>query len=122
MRAMSFVRTAFVLSAVIALLPSDKGKQQQLYAQAMAAAHDAATYCDRNTETCVKAAEYWEQFKGKAAFAGELALEALQRYQVHTETATAEAPVKAAPASSRHGTLIEKDFAPSWRGSSRQGI
>ena len=123
---MSLFRTAIVLTGAILLLPSDKAKQQEFYTRASAAAQDAATYCDRNAETCAKAAEYWEGFKTKAAFAGELALEAWQRYQVESETQSAAredgASVKPAKAA-KQGTLSARDMESQWRGTiRRQGI
>ncbi len=120
---MSLIRTAVVLSAAIMLLPSDKGRQQQLFAQAASTVQDAATYCDRNAETCAKAAEYFELFKEKAAFAGELAFEALQRYQVNSQSAAIAEPTTSLPAVSKRGTLTDKDLEPSWRATvRRQGI
>lgn len=126
---MSLFRTAIVLSVAIALLPSDKGKQQQLYQQAVTFANDAATYCERNAETCAKAADYWEQFKVKAVFAASLAKDALQRYSVdrtgQTDTADAEEePYAAEPAvATARGTLTPDDLEPGWRGAkARKGI
>ena len=125
---MSLFKTAAVLTAAIMMLPTEKGRQQQLYAQAANTVQDAATYCERNAESCAKAAEAWEQFKTKAAFAGELAFDALQRYQAHTAAAVepeAEPQARMNPATSarfekRQGTLHSRDLEPAWRGTIRR--
>lgn len=126
---MSLFRTAVVLSVAIALLPSDKGKQQQLYQQAVTMANDAATYCERNAETCAKAAEYWEQFKVKAVFAAGMARDALQRYSGDTTGESDAADATAGLASpesavvTARGTLTAEDLEPAWRVSKpRKGI
>lgn len=117
---MALVRTAIVVSAVIMMLPSDKAKQEQLYVQAVSYAQDAVTYCDRHADTCAKAQELWVDFKAKAAFAGEIAYEAIQRYQERAEPpASAEPAFKPASTAKRQGTLNSRDLEPAWRG---QGI
>ncbi|MGQ0671403.1 MAG: DUF5330 domain-containing protein [Hyphomicrobium sp.] len=122
---MSIIKTAAVLAVIVALLPSDKGRQQQLYQQAVAAANSAATYCDRNAETCARAADVWAQFKVKAEFAAGLAKDAIMRY-----AAGGNEPIEAAEADRpdtggkiHRGTLSSRDMEPGWRGTSkRQGI
>ena len=121
---MSIFKTAIVLSLAVALMPSDKGQQQRLYLQAATAAQWASTYCDRNPDDCVKAAGYWETFKGKAQFAGQLAFDAAQRYVLEAnqrDNAADEQPAAFVPAA--QGTLTPHDLKPAWRGSNRrQGI
>lgn len=115
---MSLIRTGIVLSLAIAALPSDKGQQQRLYMQAAGAVDWAATYCDRNPQTCVKAGEYWDVFKAKAEFAGELALEAVKNYAAGGAQSLEPAAAKASFVQKR-GTLTQDDLRPSWRGTSR---
>lgn len=117
---MSLFKTAIVVSAVIALLPSDKGRQQQLYAQAVAAVEHGAGYCERNPETCARASGMWQQFKDKAAFAGELAAEAVQRYAAGTPSDETEASLQPASAVPRRSTLTAQDRETEWRGSKRR--
>lgn len=112
---------AIVLSLAVALLPSDKGKQQQLYAEAVQYVEQAATYCDRNAQTCAQADAYWQQFKSKAQFAAGMLYESYQRYSVaaaeQQRQEIDQSPVKA------RGTLNPSDLEPAWRGAQkRQGI
>jgi hypothetical protein len=107
---MSLFKTVLVVGALVALLPTDKGRQQQLYAQAAASAEHLITYCDRNPETCQRAGEHWETFKVKARFAGELALDVVRRYASRDS---------GAPSGETRGTLTGEDLAPAWRGAQR---
>lgn len=113
---MSLVRTGIVLAAVVALLPSDKERQDELYAMVTALAGDALTYCDRNAETCAKAAAAWDEVKVKAKFAGALALDILERHgQLSGHDAVAGA-ARSPQTAEKRGTLTAADLAPAWRG------
>jgi hypothetical protein len=112
---MSLLRTGIVICAAVALLPTDQGQQQQLYAKAMASAGELMTYCDRNPDTCARGAELWERFKVKAAFAAELAMDTLQRYAVPPVT-----PETSKMPAAQRGTLTDADIGPPWRGGTRR--
>lgn len=118
---MSLFKIAVVLSLGVALLPSDKGKQQQLYAETVQYVEQAVTYCERNAETCAQADAYWQQFKTKAQFAAGMVYEAYQRYSV--AAAEQQHPDRNRALVTGQGTLTPGDLEPAWRGTvRRQGI
>ncbi len=122
---MSLIRTALIVTVVVALLPSDRAQQERLQQSVADAAHWAVTICDRQPQTCEVAAQGWETFKAKAEFAVTVAYDiAIQRAFGDGSMATAEAPVW--PGYPRHtaaGTLTEHDLEPQWRaGNPRNGF
>jgi hypothetical protein len=108
---MSLFRIAIVLSLGVALMPSDRAQQEQLYEKAATAAHWTLTFCDRNGTTCETAGVMWETFIKKAEFAGKMAYDIAQRASVEGPT-DANAPTL----SKASGTLKPDDLEPSWRG------
>lgn len=127
---MSLFRIAIVLSCGVALMPSDKEQQQQLYERAASAAYWTATFCDRNEKTCDTADMLWTSFVAKAQFAGRLGYDIAQRYAAGAEPqkVSLEAPQSAPKAADKApvqnisvevpaaGTLKPEDLAPAWRG------
>lgn len=113
---MSLFRIAIVLSLGVALMPSDREQQEELYARAASAAHWTMTFCDRNARTCEVSAGLWDAFLKKAEFAGKLV------YDVALHTAGPdERDAKAIPASAdNRGTLNPQDLEPDWRGSAQE--
>ena len=120
---MGVFRLAAIAAVGIALLPSDREKQGELYDRAATAAKWTVTFCERNGDTCTQASTLWSQFVKKAQFGAQLA------YDVVTENksaADAPAPETAPAAAARisGGTLTERDLVPHWRGkvSDKKGI
>jgi hypothetical protein len=114
---MSLFRIAIVLSLGVALMPSDREQQEQLYEKAASAAHWTLTFCDRNVQTCDSAGVVWGTFLKKAEFAGRMAYDIAQR-------AAVEGPAVSpgdAPVSKASGTLKPGDLEPVWRGSRDRG-
>ena len=72
---MTLIRTAFWLSLVVLLLPTDAQQQEKLYKTASDAASQAATFCDRNGKICSKGSEYWGTFQRKLEFGSRLAVD-----------------------------------------------
>lgn len=72
---MFLIRTAFWLSLVVLLLPTDPQKQAKLYATASGAVAHAATFCDRNRALCNQGSQYWAVFQSKLEFGGRMALD-----------------------------------------------
>lgn len=109
---MSLFRIAVVLSIGVAIMPSDRAQQEELYARAASAAHWTVTFCDRNERTCEVSATMWDAFLKKAEFAGKLV------YDVALHTAApGDGDLKAIPASTdARGTLNPQDLEPDWRG------
>ncbi|HRD75272.1 MAG TPA: hypothetical protein PK264_04950 [Hyphomicrobiaceae bacterium] len=77
---MFLIRTAFWLAVVVMLLPTDEKKQAQLKAAAWDAAYRAATFCDRNGETCAQAGQIWVSFKQKLEFGARLTSDLASEY------------------------------------------
>ena len=116
---MSLFRIAIVLSLGVAIMPSDREQQEELYTRAATAAHWTMTFCDRNAKTCEVSAGLWDAFLKKAEFAGKLVYDVA----LHT-SAAGEADAKAIPASADgRGTLNPQDLQPDWRGErTEQGV
>lgn len=117
---MFLIRTAFWVSLVILLLPSDEKRQAELYGKVVMAVNWTVTFCDRNGETCAKSGDLWQTFKHKAEFAGQLAADLLQRgLRADVEPlAKSETPAPAVhtePASAGRGTLEPDDLSLRWR-------
>ncbi|MFM9938039.1 MAG: hypothetical protein ACKVP7_00920 [Hyphomicrobiaceae bacterium] len=111
---MFFFRTVFWLSLVVLVLPTDQQQQAKLYATVSSAAHQAATFCDRNKNLCAKGAEHWATFRSKLEFGARMAIDvATERMQ-----GPAAGPERPAGASLKPavGTLTPDDLGPGWRG------
>ena len=115
---MGVLKLAAIAAVGVSLLPSERDKQEQLYARAAAATTWAVTFCDRNAATCVQATNLWAEFTKKAEFGAKLALD-MAREKEKTASMTREdgaAPASYEPAASRAGTLTPHDVKPAWRG------
>lgn len=115
---MHLLRTAFCLSVIVLLLPADAKQQARLYEATSNYARQAATFCERNADTCAKGAEYWAQFRAKMEFGVRLAVDVVSEHMAGASAATPAAPPAAAsPARApARGTLTQDDLAPAWRG------
>lgn len=102
---MFLIRTAFWLSLVVLLLPNDPQQQAKLYQAASNAVTHAATFCDRNAQTCAQGAAAWASFKTKLEFGSRLAID------LATEQMSGK-PAAVAPVAD---TLEPADRAPAWR-------
>lgn len=107
MAIMFLIRTAFWLSLVVLLLPTDARQQAKLYAAASDAATQAATFCDRNKGVCDKGSQYWAVFQTKLEFGTRMAMD-LAAERVFGRSSKPEA------VAAGH-TLTPADMAPSWR-------
>ena len=115
---MFLFRTAFCLSLVVLLLPTDAHQQAKLYNAASGAVTHAMTFCDRNASLCTQGAQHWVTFKHKLEFAGRMAVdiasEQLRGERTARQSAAAPTPHPASGAGA--GTLSPADLAPAWRG------
>jgi len=108
---MFLFRTVFWLSLVVLVLPTDSQQQAKLYATVSTAAHQAATFCDRNQDMCAKGAAHWATFRSKLEFGARMAMDiATERMQGEAR----ERPSGAVKPVS--GTLTPHDLGPAWRG------
>lgn len=113
---MFLIRSAFWLTLLVALVPSDPSEQARMYQTASYAVYRAATFCDRNPAVCTEAQAYWAIFKEKAAvgtrMAGDLVNERLAAKQspaMPIAPPLFEQPLPAAD------TLRASDRTPEWR-------
>ena len=115
---MGLFRIAIVAAVGVALLPSDREHQQQLYQRASSATSWAVTFCDRNATTCEQAGGLWGEFKKKAEFGFELALDMV----LDGDTAKNKGEIASLPqiqlttSSIVKNTLTSSDLKPEWRG------
>lgn len=63
---MGILRTAIVLAGIAVLVPADEKERQILFASVETKVRWAATFCDREPASCVKAAELVKTFGAKA--------------------------------------------------------
>jgi hypothetical protein len=122
---MGLIRSAIVIGAVVAILPSDKAQQARLFENAANAAHWTLTFCARNPEACERGAELWGSFREKADFAVRVAYDMASQAITASSKGEAGAPVPgpvrldAEPRAIDRGTLNGRDLAPAWRGGAR---
>ncbi len=76
---MFLIRTAFWVSLVVMLMPSDERRQADLFGSASAAVQWTVTFCDRNSDFCSRSGEFWQTFKQKAEFSARLASDLIQK-------------------------------------------
>jgi Family of unknown function (DUF5330) len=75
-KAMLFlIRTAFWLTIIVLLLPTDEQQRSEVYGTAQAAVHDVATFCDRNPETCVRGKDAFAVLVQKAQFGARMLMD-----------------------------------------------
>lgn len=117
MTVMFLVRTAFWLSIVVLLLPSDAQQQAKLYSNASNAVAYAATYCDRNATVCSQGSQLWAAFKTKLEFGARLAFDVASERVLGPTSKPQTAGV--APAG---GTLTPADLSVPWRGRRLTGV
>lgn len=123
---MGLFRTAVVVGAVVALMPSDRNSQVQLYERTASAARWTLTFCDRNGELCRQGGELWGVFVKKAQFAGQMAVQIIQEQSNRSEGNGPPAEPRRQEAAVRQeeplfertdrGTLRQDDLRPAWRG------
>jgi Family of unknown function (DUF5330) len=115
---MFLFRTAFWLGVVVLVLPTDAQQQEKVYKSVSNAAHQAATFCDRNPTVCQRGAEAWTTFKQKLEFGVRVAMDVATERMQGKEERPPSARSSLQPATS---TLTPADIAPAWRGKARQG-
>ena len=69
------IRTAFWLTIIVLLLPTDEQQRSEVYGTAQAAVHDVATFCDRNPETCARGKDAVGVLVQKAQFGARMLMD-----------------------------------------------
>jgi len=117
---MSLFRLVFVACLVILVLPIDTGRQSDLLTATRTGAQTAATFCERNPNTCAAGRELWSMFLRKAEFGIELAAQLARSALTTAETRRAEAARSTQPAQRTNipgrGALSPGDLDSEWRG------
>lgn len=124
---MFLIRTAFWLTLIILLLPTNEDDQRTVYGAAEAAVRDMSGFCTRNPEVCVKSRDAFEVFSQKAQFGAKMVMDFV------SDATSDQDPVAAVdrnenryPALFRgdsQNTLTDQDREPGWFGpSSKSGI
>lgn len=60
------IKTAFWLTILLMLIPTDGQQSNQVYGTAEAAVKDLASFCDRNPETCITGKNAFDMLVQKA--------------------------------------------------------
>jgi hypothetical protein len=69
------IRTAFWLTIILLLLPTDEQQRSEVYGTAQAAVHDVATFCDRNPETCARGKDAFGVLVQKAQYGARMLMD-----------------------------------------------
>lgn len=128
---MFLIRTAFWLSIVILLLPSEQvtedtdGQQSgnrisasEVFAAARATISDVSSICERSPDVCEAGRAAAETFGNKARYGAQLLMDYVAEESSSTPTAQ---PVRAlnvetAPETAGQNTLNQSDLQPRWGG------
>lgn len=76
---MFLLRTAFWLTILLLILPTDKAEQQSVYGVAKTAAHDIQTFCVRNPNVCEKGRAAFEKLSAKAEFGAKMLVDIVSK-------------------------------------------
>lgn len=117
---MFLIRTAFWLSLIILLLPTNEDDQRTVYGAAEAAVRDMSSFCTRNPDVCIKSRDAFELFSQKAQFGAKMVVDFV------SEARSGDTPVAAGEESARNypaaygkdtqNTLTSQDREPGWFG------
>ena len=72
---MFLLRTAFWLTLIILLLPTNEQDQNKIYGTAEAALKDMRSFCVRNPGVCEKSGDAFEVFAQKAEFGARMLMD-----------------------------------------------
>jgi hypothetical protein len=116
------IRTAFWLTIIVLLLPTDEQQRSEVYGTAQAAVHDVATFCDRNPETCARGKDAFGVLVQKAQFGARMLMDLINGKD---ETGGFEEPSSDRPSlfepanfdtSASQDTLNPEDREEAWSG------
>lgn len=122
---MFMIRTAFWLSLLILLLPTDEQDQKIVYGNAEAAVRDLTTFCARNPEVCEASKGAASKFSQKAQFGAKMLMDFFQDASARTDIEVDESRSSRRPSFFRReaqNTLTSEDLRPSWSVPSDSGV
>lgn len=109
---MFLIRSAFWLSLIVLLLPTDPQQQAKVYHSASHAIGQAATFCDRNQSLCEQGTVYWATFRRKMEFGAKMVVDIASERLLGRPQGQQHAALPSPDA----GTLLPGDLRPAWRG------
>lgn len=122
---MFLIRTAFWLSLLILLLPTDEQEQKVVYGNAEAAVRDLTTFCTRNPDVCEASKDAAETFSKKAQFGAKMLMDFFQDASAKTDLQIDEERARRRPSFFRReaqNTLTAEDLRPTWSVPSENGV
>lgn len=114
---MFLIRTAFWLSLLILILPTDEQDQQVVYGNAEAAVKDLRTFCTRNPDVCEASKNAAYTFSQKAKFGAKMVMNFVQETTDEPNDQLASERGNRRPSFFRgdtQSTLTAEDMRPSW--------
>lgn len=118
---MFLIRTAFWLTLVICLFPTDKGTQDQLLGTAAATFQDLSAFCVRNPEACAKSKVAFEEFSEKAKFGAVMLTNFAKDTYRERSVETASKPVVEERAPIKPASFEQAPVKPEVRGTLKRG-
>jgi len=122
---MFLIRTAFWLSLLILLLPTDEQEQKVVYGNAEAAVRDLTTFCTRNPDVCEASKDAADTFSKKAQFGAKMLMDFFQDATAKTDLQIDEERARRRPSFFRReaqNTLTADDLRPTWSVPSENGV
>lgn len=114
---MFLIRTAFWLSLLILLLPTDEQEQREVYGNAEAAVKDLRTFCSRNPDVCEASKNAAHTFSQKAQFGAKMVMDFINQKTDGTSFQPASDRSSRRPSffgRNSQNTLTDDDLRPSW--------
>lgn len=119
------IRTAFWLSLLILLLPTNEQDQRVVYGNAEAAVRDLSTFCARNPDVCDASKDAAATFSKKAQFGAKMVMDFFQEASSKSSLDANTERGNRRPSFFRRdaqNTLTDEDLRPSWSVPSDNGI
>lgn len=122
---MFLIRTAFWLSLLILLLPTDEQQQKVVYGNAETAVRDLRTFCTRNPDVCEASKDAAHTFGQKAQFGAKMLMDFFQEATAKSDLAIDAERANRRPSFFRRdaqNTLTDDDLRPTWSIPSDNGV
>ena len=119
---MFLIRTAFWLTLIILLLPTNESQQRDVYGTAEAAVKDLGAFCTRNPHVCDKSKEAFDVFSQKAQFGAKMLMDFVTDSGDEVQTTADESRGRRFPSifnRDSQNTLSNDDRRPAWSGPAR---
>ena len=119
---MFLIRSAFWLTLIILLLPTNEQDQKNVFGIAKSTFGDIQSFCDRNRETCDQGKSVISKFAEKAEFGADLLINIVRGENRLEDQSAARSiqgsawlqPNSKGALKSPQNTLNREDFTPPW--------